>query len=330
MLRVPTFRVAVIAMTLYSVVFLAACGGGSSSSPMTSSSGGTSGGGGSVAAPGNPPTGSAQQPLVVVVMEENHGFEQVIGNSAMPYLNSLARQGALATQYYANVHPSIGNYLELTTGAIATTDDNFGGVITSDNLAREIVAGGKTWKTYADEIPSAGYLGGDSGNYLKHHNPFAFFSDVINDPSQAARIVPFNQFAMDLNAGNLPAFSFLVPSQVHDATTCPGDVNCNDTAVLSTADQWLQSNISPLLSNSRFQSNGVLLVLFDEADLSDTSHGGGHVVLIAVGPKAKAGVQSSAFYQHENTLRTICTLLSLGTCPGAGASATAETDLVQP
>jgi acid phosphatase len=266
--------------------------------------------------------------MVVVVMEENHGYADVIGNSAMPYLNSLAQQGALATQYYADVHPSIGNYLELTTGAMATTDDNFPGVVTSDNLAREVIAAGKTWKTYADEIPSAGYLGGDSGNYLKHHNPFAFFSDVINDSSQAARIVPFTQFASDLSAGALPAFSFIVPSQVHDADTCPGTVNCNDTTVLNTADQWLQSNISPLLSNSRFQSNGLLLVLFDEADLSDTSHGGGHVALIAIGPKAKAGTQSSTFYQHENTLRTICNALSLTVCPGAGASAGAETDLV--
>lgn len=328
MLRVRKLRVAVIAMVLYSVVFLTACGGGSSSSPMTSSSGGSSSGGGSVASPGNPPQSPAAQPMVVVVMEENHSYEEVIGNSAMPYLNSLAQQGALATQYYANVHPSIGNYLQLTTGAIVTTDDNFGGVITSDNLAREITAAGKTWKTYADEIPSGGYLGGDSGNYLKHHNPFAYFSDVINDSSQAARIVPFAQFASDLGAGALPAFSFIVPSQIHDAETCPGSVNCDDTQVLNTADQWLQSNISPVISNSRFQSSGLLLVLFDESESSDTRNGGGHVVLIAAGPKAKAGTQSNTLYQHENTLRTICNALGLTVCPGAGASASAESDLV--
>src|SRR6185312_262998 len=53
---------------------------------------------------------------VFLVMEENHGFSQVIGSAAMPYFNSLAAQHALATQYFANAHPSIGNYFMLTTG----------------------------------------------------------------------------------------------------------------------------------------------------------------------------------------------------------------------
>jgi acid phosphatase len=265
----------------------------------------------------------------VVVLEENHRYENVIGNSAMPYLNSLAQKGALATQYYADAHPSLPDYLELTTGAMATLDDNFSGTISSDNLARELTAVGKSWKTYQDEIPSAGYLGDDSGNYIKHHNPFAYFSDVVSDPNQAARIVPFTQFAADLNANALPTFSFIVPSRIHDAHTC-ATANCTDADLLSQADQWLASNIGPVLANSQFQNGGLLLILFDEADMADIRHGGGRVPLVAVGPKAKAGVQSTTFYQHENTLKTICTALKLSTCPGAGASASAESDMVQP
>jgi hypothetical protein len=46
---------------------------------------------------------------VGLVVEENHSFSSVIGNSAMPYLNGLASQYSLATQYYADTHPSIGN-----------------------------------------------------------------------------------------------------------------------------------------------------------------------------------------------------------------------------
>lgn len=305
-------------MTLYSAFVLIGCGG----TGMSSASG----------SPSNPPapTAGAQQESVVVVMEENHGYEDVIGNSAMPYLNSLAQQGALATQYYADAHPSIGNYLELTTGEIATIDDNFSGTISSDNLAREIVAAGKSWKTYQEEIPSAGYLGGDSGNYIKHHDPFSFFTDVINDPSQTARIVPFTQFSADLSSNALPAFSFVVPSRIHDAHSCPTGVTCSDTDLLTQADQWLQANIAPLLNNPQFQNGGLLLILFDEASLIDVRHFGGHVPLIAVGPKARAGARSAVLYQHENTLKTICVALSLGTCPGAGASASPESDMIQP
>src|SRR6185312_6265995 len=50
-------------------------------------------------------------------------LSQVIGSAAMPYFNSLATQHALATQYFANAHPSIGNYFMLTTGNIETNDD---------------------------------------------------------------------------------------------------------------------------------------------------------------------------------------------------------------
>ena len=53
---------------------------------------------------------------VFLVVLENHGFSQVIGSPSMPYLNSLASQGALAANYFANTHPSIGNYFMLTTG----------------------------------------------------------------------------------------------------------------------------------------------------------------------------------------------------------------------
>lgn len=323
-------RLVVLAITLYWALLLTSCGGTSTSS-STTSPGSNSSNPGSVATPATPPPSSgAQQASVVIVLEENHGFEDVIGNSAMPYLNSLAQQGALATQYYADAHPSIPNYLELTTGATETFDDNFSGAISDDNLAREIVAAGKSWKTYQDEIPSGGYLGGDSGNYIKHHNPFAYLSDVVNDPSQTARIVPFTQFAADLNGNALPAYSFVVPSRIHDAHSCPTGTTCTDTDLLSQADQWLKTNIAPLLSNSKFQNGGLLLIVFDEASLIDIRHGGGHVALIAAGPKAKAGVQSTAFYQHENTLKTICQALLLPTCPGAGASASPESDMIQP
>ena len=61
---------------------------------------------------------------VVVVLEENQSYPAVIGSASMPYLNSLASQNALATQYYANVHPSIGNYFMLTAGQLVTSNDS--------------------------------------------------------------------------------------------------------------------------------------------------------------------------------------------------------------
>jgi hypothetical protein len=41
----------------------------------------------------------------------------------MPYLNSLANEYRLATYYYAEVHPWIGNYFMLTAGQAETLND---------------------------------------------------------------------------------------------------------------------------------------------------------------------------------------------------------------
>lgn len=263
-----------------------------------------------------------------MVVEENHSYEQVIGNSAMPYLNSLAQQGASATQYYADAHPSIGNYFALTTGAVQTNDNNFLGPLSADNIAREITTSGKTWKVYAEDLPSTGYLGEDVGNYEKHHNPFAYFSDVISNSSQAANIVPFAQFASDLSASTPPNFVFVLPNAIDDGHSCPSAVVCSDSDLLGRADQWLKTNISPLLATSRFQSSGLLLITFDESNIADIRNGGGRAALIAFGPKARAGAQSATLYKHENTLKTVCVVLAVA-CPGPAASVASEDDLVQ-
>src|SRR5512142_802306 len=93
---------------------------------------------------------------VVVVMEENHSYSSVIGCSCMPYLNSLANKYGLATKYYANTHPSIGNYFMLTTGQTITNNDSYNTTVTADNLVRHLMTAGKTWKSYAESLPYAG------------------------------------------------------------------------------------------------------------------------------------------------------------------------------
>ena len=268
-----------------------------------------------------PTTTPSSTPLiqhVVVVVEENHSYEAVIGNPDMPYLNSLATRYALATAYYANTHPSIGNYFMLTTGAIITNDDAFTGAVTDDNLARTLKAAGKTWKVYAESLPSAGYLGSDSGLYLKHHNPFAYFSDVVNDPAQAQNIVPFSQFATDMTSG-LPSYSLVIP-------------NANDDAhdgSLATADTWLKNNIDPLVSNAAFQQSGLLLIVFDEGFVFDIQNGGGHVAAVLVGSKVKPGFRSTTLYQHQSALRTTLEALGVSQLPGAAAGAPAMSEFLQ-
>jgi phosphatidylinositol-3-phosphatase len=254
---------------------------------------------------------------VIVVVEENHSYSSVIGSSSMPYLNSLAKAYGLATQYYANTHPSIGNYFMMTTGQILTNNDSFCSTITNDNIVRHLLTAGKTWKSYAESLPYAGYTGCSSGYYVKRHNPFAYFSDVANSSVQKMRLVPFSQFASDLKYGHLPQFSFIVPNVIHDG----------HSGSLSTADSWLKSNIAPLLASSTFQNNGLLIIVFDESFDSDTAYGGGHVACVAIGPKVPKGIRSSYHYQHQNLLKTVLVALGVTSYPGKAATASSMSSL---
>jgi len=274
---------------------------------------------GSQAAAVNPLPPSRQVNHVFIVMEENHGFTDVIGNPQMPNLNSLAHAYSLAEAYYANTHPSIGNYFMLTTGQIITNDDGYTGTVSVDNVVRELVAAGKTWKEYSESLPHQGYDGGDQGEYSEHHNPCSYFSDVRNDPNQQQNLVPFTQLATDIANHTLPNYAFIVPNLLDDA----------HDGTLAMADTWLQNNIAPLLASPDFNTpgGGLLIITFDESEDSDTQYGGGHVVWVAVGPNANPGYPPSGsdipvtLYQHPSTLRFMLQLAGVSVFPGASASA---------
>ena len=288
------------------------------------------------------PTATAYSFVGVVVLE-NTSYGEILNRPNAPYLHCLFAQGALVTNYYANTHPSIDNYFTIITGkGEANNNDNFSGVIGDDNAARELTAVGKTWKVYAEGIPAAGYLGSSypatatigTGNYLQNHNPFSYLSDVVDNPQQASNIVPMTQFASDLNSGTLPNYAFLVPNSLNDGHDCPVTTCTTAAPRVADADAWVKNNIDPLLKSAAFQQNGLLIIVYDEAELSDTSNGfgstggGGHVFVLLLGAGVKANYQASAggsVYDHRSLLRL--TMDALGTTtpsPAASASQMAE------
>jgi phosphatidylinositol-3-phosphatase len=280
-----------------------ACGGGTKSSPIQT--------------PVSP-----NQPTfahVVLVIEENHSFSEVIGNSAMPYLNAQAQKYGLAAQYFANAHPSLPNYLMLTTGQMETFDDNFSGVINDDHVFRELTNAGKSWKVYAESLPQPAYLGGDVYPYVRRHNPATYFQDIQNNPAQAANIVPFSQFPADLSGKSLPQFSFVVPNVLDDA----------HDGSLPQADAWLQQNIDPLINNPSFQSSGLLIITFDEGDQTDLENGGGHVATVIISSKSKMNFTSQTTYQHPSALRLILEASGVSAFPGTSAIAPDMTEFFQ-
>ncbi len=258
---------------------------------------------------------------VFIVIEENRSYERVIDSAGTSYLQSLAHEYGLATQYYANTHPSIGNYFMTTAGRVVSNNDGYEATVTEDNIVRQLLAAGKTWRSYAEDLPSVGFLGSGFGTlYARRHNPLSYFSDVVNDPVQRQNLVPFTQFAIDLAGNTLPNYSFIVPNLCDDAHDCPA----------AKADAWLQQNIDPLIQSAAFRKDGLLIITFDESINRDTAQGGGHVVWVAVSSKSKRSYRSTTLYQHESTLRLTARALRLTVLPGAAATAPIMSEFFEP
>jgi Phosphoesterase family len=269
---------------------------------------------------------------VYIVAEENHSYEHLVGSPYMPYLNSLLVKGTTATQFYANEHGSLENYLIVTSGQYLTHNNSTLSVFNVDNIERHLLTHGKTFKSYAQSLPYAGYTGLYSGAYMKRHAPLPYYTDMANS-SLLKDHVSSSQLATDIANGTLPNFAFITPDGDHDMHNCPNGLN----ACLQTADAWLKSNLAPLLATAPFQpgGDGVLILWADEADLTGDnrcsatvlSGCGGHILVAMIGPQIKAGYKSTVTYHHPSVLKTMLMLLGEETTfPSAAQTAPAMTD----
>jgi phosphatidylinositol-3-phosphatase len=267
-----------------------------------SSASGTDGGAKTKTAP--PPFGR-----VVVVVFENKEFGEVVGNAAAPTFRSLAQRYALLTNYRAVAHPSLPNYLALVSGSTqGITSDCTTCQVSATNLADSLERAGRSWKTYAEGLPRAGFTGPSAGRYAKKHNPFLYFTDVTSSRERLRRIVPLATFRRDLAAGTLPDFSLVVPDLCHDMHDC----------LVATGDAWLDTFLRPLLRSSAL-GKGVIFVVFDEG--TSNEGGGGHVPALVLGPRVRPRSQTSTPLDHYGLLRTIESawhLPLLGHSRGAG------------
>ena len=230
---------------------------------------------------------------VVVVVFENHESAAIVGNPDAPTFNALSTQYASLTAYHGVTHPSLPNYLALVSGSThGITNDCTSCIVKAKSLADSLDAAGKTWKTYAEDLPSAGYTGAFSGYYAKKHDPFLYFQNIASLRRRRAHVVPFTRLAGDLAAHRLPNFSLIVPNLCNDMHDCS----------VATGDAWLKAHIAPLVSSSQLRG-GVVFVVFDEG--TTDKGGGGHIDALALGPTVKARSVFAKATNHYGLLRTI-------------------------
>ena len=202
-------------------------------------------------------------PHILMVLLENTSYEGVVGNSSMPFLNSLiAANGSVRTTGLC--HPSLGNYLALTGGATqgcppdtVPADATYPGPQLTDQLA----AAGIAWKAYMEDMPVACDLTDtfSPGHYDVNHNPFMYFNSVRNSPSQCNSDVPYPQLTADLNAGTAPPFLWVSPNTVHDM----------HDGTPAQADAFLQGLVNQVRASSWWTAASRIVITWDEGTQSD-------------------------------------------------------------
>jgi acid phosphatase len=232
---------------------------------------------------------------VVVVIEENKGYQQIIGNRLAPYINALAKKGALFTQSYAVAHPSQPNYLALFSGDTHGVANDYCPLsLSGDNLASALERKGLGFRIYSESMPAAGFTGCGAGDYVRKHNPAANWQGIN---VSADMNLPFSAFPRDFS--NLPTVSIVVPNQ-------DNDMHDGDAAgAIARGDKWLQENIARYV-NWAETNNGLLILTWDEDDGSRINQ----IVTIFVGPMVRAGTYDTQI-DHYTVLRTLTDLYGL-------------------
>lgn len=245
---------------------------------------------------------------VFLIMMENHDYSQIIGSSAAVYINSLANQYGLATNYKAITHPSLPNYIALTSGSTQgiTSDCNTCST-NAQSIFEELEKTGKTWKAYMESMPS-NCATGDSGSYVQHHNPPVYYTNLRSSGSCAKNDVSYTPFHTDLASDKVGNFNFIVPNNSNDM----------HSGTIQAGDAWLQQEVPAILNSNAYKQNGLLIITWDEG-LKGTNTTN-QVATIIISPSGKSGFKSSTAYTHYSLLRTIAD--GLGVSP-LGQSATA-------
>lgn len=242
---------------------------------------------------------------------ENAEYGEVIGSASAPYINGLARRYGLETAGYAIRHPSLPNYIALSSGTTGGLEsDCTSCTVHAVNLVDQLEAAGISWKAYLEDMPTPCFKGAASAGYAKKHNPFAYYPDVAENPARCAHLVGFAVLARDLREGRLPTYSWISPNLCDDGHDC----------ALRTADRFLAATAPALLHE--LGPHGVLILTWDEGSSDRGCCGvasGGQVATIVAGPDVVRGGRDPEPLDHYGTLATVERALGLPLLAGAGA-----------
>jgi phosphatidylinositol-3-phosphatase len=234
-------------------------------------------------APAPAPGGLPTPAHVLVVVFENEDADAVVGSPKAPYLTSLAAGGATFTDAHGVTHPSQPNYLALFSGSTqGISDDSCPHSFDAPNLAGQLLAAGRTFVGYSEDLPKAGDTSCQAGRYARKHNPWVDFPALPAQVNQPYAALPADYAA-------LPTVAVVVPDLCHDMHDCS----------VATGDAWARQHLAGYVDWAKTH-HSLLVVTFDE----DSGTRQNRIPTFLVGPMI-ARVPSGQRTDHYTLLRTI-------------------------
>ncbi len=265
----------------------------------------------------------------MVVVEENQGYDatQTACGTSNSYFCQLAAEYASVVPWYGVTHPSLPNYLALTSGSTqGCISDGCPGPYPGDNLGNQLTEAGLPWAAYMESMPTPCYSGSSAGEYAKKHDPFVYYSDLLDGAACASHVLPYpgaSGLLSVLDGASPPDFVWITPNLIddmHDGTVAQGN-------------SWLEENLEPVLSSAWFTgSKGTVIVTEDEDDAESSGSccldaAGGQVPELVISHRAQGRGIVSITGDQYGLLRTIEEMFDL---PLLGAAADAANgDLTQ-
>jgi phosphatidylinositol-3-phosphatase len=235
---------------------------------------------------------------VLVVVFENHSYGDLIGSPEAPFLNSLADRCGLATNYFAVTHPSLPNYLALTSGQTwGVTDDASPSAhpLPGPSIYSQLADAGKSWREYEEDAPG-NCPQAEKDGYAVKHDPAAYFTDIRSTCNRWD--VPLPALWQDLAQNRLPDFGFVTPNLCHDMHDCSR----------REGDAWLAMFVARVTKGAAYRAGTTaLFVVWDE----DEHNEGNRVPLVVVAPSTPKGARFAGHADHYATLRTWEDILGL-------------------
>jgi phosphatidylinositol-3-phosphatase len=239
---------------------------------------------------------------VFVIMMENTAYSDLLdpSNSNTSFIRHLAKTYELETNYFGVTHPSLPNYVAATSGNTwgSNSDDEAQadqGYFDHTNIVDQLAHAGVSWKGYMESMPSAGFTGnyGDcssadpqctsssTGNalYVRKHNPFFQYPDVLNDPDRVSHVVPLtHNLTHDLATGHVPQFVWITPNICNDmhggAPQCPYPNTPTDqfqATLYKDGNNFLRFAVNAIMHSSAWNGRSAIFITWDEGGFSDVA-----------------------------------------------------------